>query len=198
MHTEIVLENSKIQYFPTVFSPSESEKFFSQLQTEIAWAQEPIVMFGKKILQPRLTAYYGDSSKSYRYSGITMVPKQWTPSLLEIKNRIERYCEAQFTSVLLNFYRDQLDSMGWHRDNEKELGAEPLIASVSFGETRKFIFRNYKNKSEKKSLDLVSGSLLIMSGQTQTFWEHSIPKEKSAKDPRINLTFRIVKLSANW
>ena len=135
-------------------------------------------MFGKKVMQPRLTALYGDEGISYSYSGITMEPIPWSKTLLEIKGKVEELAEARFSHVLLNFYRDGQDSMGWHRDNEASLGPEPVIASVSFGVPRRFQFRNYVDKKEKLQIELGHGSLLLMKGTCQDHWEHQIPKSK--------------------
>jgi alkylated DNA repair dioxygenase AlkB len=182
----------EVHYYPIFFSPEESEKYFEYLTFEINWKQEPIQIFGRKIMQPRLTAWYGDSEKDYSYSGITMHPHRWTNTLLEIKQKIDSLAEVKFSSALLNLYRNGKDSMGWHRDNEKELGTNPIIASVSFGASRIFQLRNYKDKALVKSIELSSGSLLLMKGETQHFWEHRIPKTSKQIGSRINLTFRVI------
>ena len=179
-------------FFENVFSKEESDQYLMKLQNEIAWRQEPIKIFGKSVMQPRLTAWYGDADKTYRYSGLLMTPQAWSPSLLEIKKRVEALAAVEFTSVLLNFYRNERDSMGWHRDNEKELGQNPVIGSVSFGATRRFDFRHYFEKSLKSSVDLTHGSFLLMKGATQQNWEHSIQKSSRPIGPRINLTFRVL------
>jgi alkylated DNA repair dioxygenase AlkB len=176
--------------FSYAFSKEESDHYLIELQRGIAWKQEPIKIFGKEVMQPRLTAWYGDPDKAYRYSGITMKPLQWTDTLLEIKEKAEFISGHKFNSVLLNFYRSGQDSMGWHRDNEKELGTDPVIASVSLGAERKFQFRHYKNQKTVISLELEHGSLLLMSGATQNNWQHRLPKSGIAHKPRINLTFR--------
>ena len=152
--------------YPELFSKEESNHFLHVLQQEITWKQEPIVIFGKQVMQPRLTAWYGDEGMSYRYSGITMQPERWTKSLLKIKERIEAIAGITFNSALLNQYRDGKDSMGWHRDNEKELGHNPVIGSVSFGATRKFVLRHYHDQSVKRSAELAHGSFLLMRGKT--------------------------------
>ena len=139
-------------------------------------------------LAPRLTAWHGDSDASYKYSGQEHEPLPWIEPLTAIKNRISIFIRANFNSVLANFYRDGQDSIGWHSDNEKELGPCPIIASVSFGATRIIKFRNQEKQSVSVSLN--TGSLLIMSGATQSFWQHSISKTKKEIAPRINLTFR--------
>jgi alkylated DNA repair dioxygenase AlkB len=133
-----------------------------------------------------------DAGKSYTYSGITLQPRQWTEALKEIKQKIEIIAQAHFTSALLNLYRDGKDSMGWHRDNEKELGINPVIGSVSFGAPRIFKLRDYANKKNIQSIDLAHGSFLLMSGETQHNWEHRVPKANQLHDTRINITFRVI------
>ena len=175
------------------FETAESNVFFETLKTEVSWKQEPIKLFGKTIMQPRLTALQGIPTIPYGYSGIRMNPDPFSPTLLAIKARIEPLAGVDFTHVLLNRYRDGKDSMGWHRDNEKELGSNPVIASVSFGSARDFQFRLYESKSEKRSVTLHHGSLLIMKGPTQHHWEHQVPKRANVSGERINLTFRVIK-----
>jgi alkylated DNA repair dioxygenase AlkB len=149
-------------------------------------------MYGKRINFPRLTAWYGDNDKPYSFSGITLNPLVWTKTLLEIKNRIEPKAGVCFNSVLLNLYRDGNDSISWHTDAEPELGKNPVIASVNFGETRNFQLRHIETK-EKIEIELVHGSLLIMQGELQHFWQHQVPKTSKKIKDRINLTFRVIK-----
>ncbi len=182
----------EILLFQNFFSDQESKKYSHYLENEIKWKQEPITIFGKKIMQPRLTAFYGDTEKVYSYSGINMKPYAWTNELLEIKTKIETVAQVKFTSALLNFYRNEKDSMGWHRDNEKELGDHPVIGSVSFGATRIFQLRDYKSKNITKSVELTNGSFLLMRGETQHVWEHQLPKTSKHTGKRINMTFRII------
>ena len=185
--------DGEVLIYPALFSKEESDHYLEVLRREIAWKQEPIKILGKEIMQPRLTAWYGDVDKSYTYSGITMQPIAWTASLKEIKEKIERIAGLQFTSALLNLYRTGNDSMGWHRDNEKELGINPIIGSVSFGATRNFQFRKYSDKSNKINLELSHGSFLLMRGSTNHHWEHRVPKISEPVNERINITFRIIK-----
>lgn len=186
------LPNATISYIPNVFDEKESEAIFAQLQTETPWLQEEITIFGKKYAQPRLTCLYGDGQKPYSYSNITMHPNHWTPLLQFIKERVATYCNKNFTTVLINQYRDGRDSNGWHADNEKELGLNPIIASVSFGAIRTFQLKHNTIKDQKLNLYLESGSLLIMEGTTQHYWKHQIPKTAKPVSSRINLTFRII------
>jgi len=180
-------------FWENFFEGTERDAIFETLKDEIFWKQEPIKLFGKTIMQPRLTALYGDPNVPYGYSGIRMTSQPFSPALQVIKARIEPLAGVAFTHVLLNRYRDGKDSMGWHRDNEKELGINPVIGSVSFGAARDFQFRLYKTKSEKRSLMLSHGSLLIMKGETQHHWEHQIPKRANVEGERINLTFRVIR-----
>jgi len=191
-NTNLLPRDGMVNFFPGFFSEQESDLYFNSLIKEISWKQEPIIIFGKQIMQPRLTAWYGDEGKSYRYSGIIMQPQRWTETLLEIKKRIETIAAVSFNSALLNQYRDGKDSMGWHRDNEKELGTNPVIGSVSFGAVRKFMMKHYQDKSLTSSVELSHGSFLLMHGQTQHYWMHSIPKTTKPLGPRINITFRVI------
>jgi alkylated DNA repair dioxygenase AlkB len=191
------VEHSKIQngeyyYFPSFFNKEESDNFFRELHDNILWKQESMNMYGKRINFPRLTAWYGDNDKPYSFSGITLSPHQWTSSLLAIKQRIEPKAKVIFNSVLLNRYRDGNDSISWHTDAEPELGTNPVIASVNFGATRNFQLRHFETK-EKIEIELIHGSLLIMQGELQHFWQHQIPKTNKKVGERINLTFRVIK-----
>ena len=188
----ILPKDGEVLFYPNFFSNEESNYFFESLLNKVSWRQEAIFLFGKEIMQPRLTAWYGDYGKSYSYSGITMQPDIWIHPLIIIKERIEKIAGIQFTSALLNQYRDQNDSVGWHRDNETELGKNPVIGSVSFGATRKFVFQHCLEKDLKASVELCNGSFLLMRGQTQHFWRHSIPKLRAQVEARINITFRVI------
>ena len=180
-----------LNFYENFFSQEESSVFLKALSQEIQWKQKSIRIFGKNILEPRLTAWYGDPHAVYAYSGVSMAPYPWIPILIKIKSRVENACEANFNSVLLNLYRDHRDSMGMHSDDEKELGAQPIIASVSLGETRRFVLKHRIQKNNpSKTYWLHSGSLIIMRGDTQKSWKHGIPKESQFCGPRINLTFR--------
>lgn len=191
--TEPILPfNGDAVLYNSFFNTQESSCFLKSLTQEITWKQEPIKLFGKLIMQPRLTAWYGNQEKPYSYSGITMRATPFNDSLLQIKEPIQKLANCAFSSALLNYYRNGQDSMGWHRDNEKELGPEPIIASVSFGATRSFQFRNYENKKLVKSVELTNGSLLLMRGVTNHFWEHRIAKTTKPVGARINITFRII------
>lgn len=168
-----------------------SAALLEQLIRSTEWRQERITVYGKAYLQPRLSAWYGDLS--YAYSGINMQARPWTPLLSEIRTGIEALLGHRFNSVLLNYYRDENDSMGMHSDNESELGQQPLIASLSLGDERVFLLRHRTRKDLKTiKLPLPSGSLLVMAGKTQSHWRHGIARERLPCGPRVNLTFRRV------
>ena len=185
-------DNLNIDYVKNFFNEEESIYFMNTLKDKIKWKQDYISFFGKSHPLPRLTAWYGDRNKTYTYSGIPMTPNPWNTELLEIKNKVDQYAKVNFNSVLLNCYRTGNDSVSWHSDDEKELGDQPIIGSVSFGGTRKFRLRNKNNKKLKHNIELVNGSLLIMSELTQQYWEHEIPKTKKMVGETINLTFRLI------
>ncbi len=187
----ISILNGEYIYFPNFFTKSESDRYLKILQNDILWKQESMNMYGKKVDFPRLTAWYGDNDKPYSFSGITLRPHSWTKELLEIKNKIEPITKTQFNSVLLNKYRNGNDSISWHTDAEKELGVNPIIGSVNFGATRKFQLRHIETK-EKIEIELTHGSLLIMQGELQHFWQHQVPKTTQKVNERINLTFRVI------
>ena len=159
------------------------------LYQELSWRQDSLTMFGRKVNIPRLQAWYGDNELSYTYSNLTLVAIPWTERLKQLKEQIEAICHSDFNAVLANCYRDNNDSVGWHSDDEDELGSEPVIASLSFGATRFFQFK-HKITGEKFRLPLHSGDLLVMSGETQSFWQHAIHKTRRESPMRINLTFR--------
>jgi alkylated DNA repair dioxygenase AlkB len=187
------LPNADIEYYPNFFESNRANELFEKLKNEIPWQQDDITVFGKTYSQPRLTALFGNEGKPYAYSNIVMQPNPWNPLLQLIKDEIEEVSKANFTTVLLNLYRDGKDSNGWHADNEKELGQNPVIASLSLGAERSFHLRHNTIKEQKIKINLEHGSLLLMKGETQHFWKHQIPKTAKIIEPRINLTFRIIK-----
>ena len=176
------------------FDLPQSDDYFQTLLTRIEWRQDAIKRGRKGVQLPRLTAWYGNSGKNYSYSGIRMKPLPWSTPLLSIKRAVDAEAGVKFNSVLLNLYRNERDSVAWHSDDEPELGKNPIIASVSFGATRRFVL---KHKNEKRlpkiEMELSHGSLLLMRGPTQHHWVHAIPKSKRPIGPRINLTFRIIR-----
>jgi alkylated DNA repair dioxygenase AlkB len=187
------LQDAEIIYFPHFFDKKEADAIFTQLVKDIPWQQDDIQVFGKIHPQPRLTALFGNEGKPYSYSNIKMQPYPWTLFLQKIKSYVESVSDTNFTTVLLNQYRDGKDSNGWHADNEKELGSNPVIASVSFGAERIFQLKHNSISGLKQNIILEHGSLLLMKGTTQHFWKHQIPKTSKPIGPRINLTFRVIK-----
>ena len=187
----IKANNLSVKYIENFFDFDQSQLYMKHLTNDIKWKREKIRMWGKEIVTKKRIAWYADEGKSYTYSGSTFYPVQWNEVLLEIKKRVEQHIRFQFNSVLLNEYKSGEVGMGWHSDDEKELGIDPIIASLSFGANRDFIFKHKTDKSfEKIKIHLKSGSLLIMSGSTQHYWKHSLPKRLKVRDPRVNLTFR--------
>ena len=187
--TPIPLVDGELAMLTQLALPFGNDEVLERLIAETSWKAESITLWGKQHLQPRLTAWHGEAR--YTYSGLTLDPLPFTPLQLAIKAAVEAASGYRFNSVLLNYYRSGRDSMGMHSDDEPELGPRPVIASVSFGETRSFILKHKRSKETVK-LDLPSGSLLVMSGDTQRNWLHGINKSTRAIHPRVNLTFRIV------
>jgi len=184
------LPNAELIYIPQFFTKQESDIYFKAIETETNWQHNDITVFGKTYKQPRLTALFGDSNQTYGYSNIIMHPEPFTPTLQNIKGKVERYADFMFNTLLINLYRNGNDSNGWHADNEKELGKNPVIASVSFGEARPFHFKHRTLQDQRHKLSLEHGSLLLMKGEMQHHWLHQIAKTKKDIKPRINLTFR--------
>ncbi len=187
----VEMPDADVILFKCFFDVSTGDAYFKELNENAAWKQEKIKLYGRRIDLPRLTAWYGDKGKSYRYSGITVSPEPWTPILLAIKQAIEAVSGIRFNSVLLNKYRTERDSVAWHSDDELELGRNPVIGSVSFGEARAFQFK-HKTRGLREQIILSHGSYLIMRGTTQHHWLHQIPKQTALRGARINLTFRVI------
>jgi alkylated DNA repair dioxygenase AlkB len=186
------LPDSDISYYPNFLASDIALEYFEVFRKTIPWQKDDIKIFGKVHAQPRLTALYANNNKPYSYSGITMQPHPFTKELLELKNLVEQKSSTLYTTCLLNLYRDGKDSNGWHADNEKELGINPIIASISLGQKRVFHLKHRTNKNLKHKIELESGSLLVMAGETQHHWLHQIPKTAKPIQERINLTFRAI------
>ncbi|GAA5089502.1 alpha-ketoglutarate-dependent dioxygenase AlkB [Chryseobacterium ginsengisoli] len=182
-----------LEYTPHFLSEKEASRLEEKLLNETPWKQNTQKMYDKTVLTPRLTAWYGNNSKAYHLGGNEFSVNQWSPELLNLKLKIEKFSGYKFNSVLLNLYRDGNDSVAWHRDKDTELGKRPVIASVSLGQVRNFDFRNVEDHQRKYSLALKNGSLLIMKGDLQVNWEHRIAKSTKLMKPRINLTFRLIR-----
>ncbi|MBP9934092.1 MAG: alpha-ketoglutarate-dependent dioxygenase AlkB [Chitinophagaceae bacterium] len=185
----ILPKDGEVYYLPDFFSKQESEKLFAVLLNEIEWQQDEVMMFGKRIVTQRRMAWYGEENKPYRYSGILRTPKPWTRTLLEIQHLVNSTFQTSLNACLMNLYRNGEEGMGWHSDDEPELGKEPIIVSLSLGAQRAFDFK-HKDLGNKQRIYLEAGSLLLMKGATQKHWKHALPKSKKVLDPRINLTFR--------
>ncbi|HEY3912198.1 MAG TPA: alpha-ketoglutarate-dependent dioxygenase AlkB [Stellaceae bacterium] len=187
----IPMQDAEVFYLRHLELAQPGALVLQQLIAGVPWRSEHVVVWGKKMVQPRLIAWYGDAGRSYAYSGIQLHPMPWTLSLLDIKTRIERAVASPFNSVLLNYYRDNQDSMGFHSDDEPELGERPVIGSLSLGEERVFIMKHKTSKAVRPvHLRLASGSVLLMRGDTQRHWKHGILKETRHCGARVNLTFR--------
>lgn len=186
------LPNAELIYVPNFFSKAQSDAYFKIINTETNWQHNTITVFGKTYKEPRHTALFGNTNQPYGYSNIVMHPEAFTPTLKTIKEKVENFCQHQFNTLLINLYRNGNDSNGWHADNEKVLGKNPVIASVSFGEERPFHFKHRTLKSERHKLVLKHGSLLLMKGEMQHYWLHQIAKTKKEIAARINLTFRTI------
>ena len=188
--SNLLPKDGQAYYFSNFLTNEIQEEFFLALKKESDWIQEELKLFGKKVLSPRLTCYYGE--KPYTYSGLLHKAKPYPKAITTLLHSLKTQHGLAFNSVLLNYYRDGQDSMGWHQDNEKELGKNPVIASVNLGETRKFSFKHLADKTSTTHIDLEGGSLLIMKGTTQHYWKHQLPKTKKEKGERINITFRSI------
>jgi alkylated DNA repair dioxygenase AlkB len=191
----IVTENllplqGEARLYQQLFTNAEAKSVFKELLTSIAWQQDSMHCFGKSIKLPRLTAWFADEGKYYQYSGIANTPQPWNHLLLDIKNYIEDITDNTFNAALLNYYRNGADSVGWHADDEKELGTNPVIASLSFGSERTFAFKHKTQAARTKKILLPPGSCLLMTGPTQHYWWHQLPKTANPVGPRVNITFR--------
>ena len=189
---DLNLPDANISYFPHFLKPEVANSAFDIFLDELEWRQHYIKIFGELLPQPRLTALYGNNDQSYTYSNLTLKPLKFTPELLEIHQKLKELTKINFTHCLANLYRDGNDSMGWHADDEKELGENPVIASVSLGASRRFQLKHRSDPNLKYQLELEHGSLLLMAGTTQHFWKHQLPKTRKPVSPRINLTFRTI------
>lgn len=185
------IEGGSVAYLKWLDLGIPDTEVLLDLIKNVPWRAESITVWGKTHNQPRLIAWYGDAEKSYNYSGIKLAALPWIPLLQRIKHRVEVAAKYKFNSVLLNYYRDHKDSMGFHSDDEPELGERPVIASLSLGETRTFVMKR-KGLGARATvrIPLESGSLLIMQGDTQLNWKHGIDKLVRPCGPRVNLTFR--------
>ena len=202
---KIPLLDANVQFSARFFDAAKATELLRGLIASTPWETHFVRIFGREIPAPRQSSWHGDSHCSYRYSKVRYEPKPWTPYLTEVREKLAREGVGDFNCVLANFYRSGADSMGWHSDDEPELGANPLIASISLGAPRRFCLR-HKTMSAGIGLDalprrnkveliLTSGSLLVMAGDTQKNWQHALPKMAGVGMPRVNLTFRQIATS---
>ena len=186
----IILNDSHLDLYRNVLDTSAAQTLFERLENTLNWKQETIRIFGRDVLSPRLQSFYGDNGIGYHYSGRTFTAEYWTSELLMLKNFLSNLLQQDFNAVLCNLYRTGEDSMGWHSDNEPELGEAPIIASVSLGGTRSFNLRAAQQTRQCLSLPLEHNSVVVMPRGFQDRFQHSISKTKKKVAPRINLTFR--------
>lgn len=190
------LPDADVRYYPNFIE--NSSVIYQTLLEEINWQQDTIQMAGRPVLIPRMNAWYGDKNAHYGYSGLKLAPQPWTPGLSSLKALVENFLQQNFNSVLANYYRDANDSVAWHADDEPELGAKPIIASLSFGATRRFSLRKKTaGGAAPIHIELASGSLLVMAGDTQEFWHHQLAKSIQPVAGRINLTYRFITENSN-
>ena len=182
-------KNGEVIYYGKIMTQQEADFCFLGLMHDIEWKNDEVKIFGKQIITKRKVAWYADGGVSYTYSNTTKAGLNWTKELFKLKTLIEEITKESYNSCLLNLYHDGDEGMGWHSDDEKSIVKHSAIASVSFGAERKFVLK-HKVTAEKVSQNLADGSLLLMKGETQTYWLHALTKTKKVKTPRINLTFR--------
>jgi len=187
----ISLKDGEVWYMKHFLKQNEADYYFKILKETIHWKQEEKLYYGNWYPVPRETAWYGNSGARYFYSGKSYNPEQWTKELMNLKMEIESFLpEQDFNSVLLNLYRNGNDKVSWHADDEKELGVNATIASLSLGAARRFDLKHKQIPGLQRKFELTSGSLLIMRGELQHHWLHQVPAQKKVLQPRINLTFR--------
>lgn len=186
---QIKVDNGWFIWEPDFYSVKQSEQLFQKLLSDLPWEGGTIKLFGKTHEIPRKQVLFADQGLQYGYSGKQLSVKEWNETVLTVMHKIETEYDFDFNACLANLYRDGKDSNGWHADNEKELGKNPVIGSISLGATRTFKLKHLKT-NERIDFKLTSGSLLIMGGEMQHYWKHQIPKTNTIVGPRINLTFR--------
>lgn len=190
----IALKGGELWWWPEFIAPDEADTVLRELIDAIAWEQHHVRLFGKRIAAPRLSCWIGDPGASYVYSRERFEPRPWPPALVPWRQRVEVAADERFNSVLANLYRHGDDAMGWHSDDEPELGETPIIASLNLGATRRFQLK-HKTLGLRREVSLHAGSLLVMRGATQSHWLHGVPRERGVTTPRLNLTFRRIDAS---
>lgn len=179
-----------LRYEPQWLAPDEADALLLALRAQVPWETHRIRLFGKWHDSPRLSCWIGDPGTSYLYSGVRFEPHPWPPAVAALRKRVSQASGVAMNSVLANLYRDGRDAMGWHSDDEPELGPRPVIASLSLGGVRRFTLKHRREPANKLALELAHGSLLVMHGDTQADWRHALPRTARPVAPRINLTFR--------
>ncbi|MEN5204667.1 alpha-ketoglutarate-dependent dioxygenase AlkB [Stenotrophomonas sp. TWI700] len=187
---DLHLPDAQVHWHRHWLSHDAADTLQRTLRDDVPWEVHRIRIFGRQVDSPRLSCWMGDPAARYRYSGTEFVPQPWHPALLPLRDQLTAFCGHAFNSVLLNRYRDGDDGMGWHSDNEPELGPAPVIASVSLGAPRRFLLRRRDDHAKKAEVLLDHGDLLVMGGQTQRHYQHSLPKSARPLAERLNLTFR--------
>ncbi|MCI2261691.1 alpha-ketoglutarate-dependent dioxygenase AlkB family protein [Xanthomonas indica] len=187
---ELDLPGADLRWYPEWLDPAAAAALCAQLLRDVPWEVHRIRLFGKLVDSPRLSCWIGDADASYRYSGTRFAPHPWPEALLSLRARLAAETGVAFNSVLANRYRDGRDAMGWHSDDERELGPAPVIASLSLGATRRFVLRHRQEPALRQALELTSGGLLLMAGDTQRLYRHALPRTAKPVGERINLTFR--------
>jgi len=186
----IELEDADVFWNEHFLNVCEADAMLAHLIEQTHWIQPIIRLWGREVPSPRLAAWHGDRDAVYTYSGLKNEPRAWTPSLRNLRDRLKLATGVAFNSVLLNLYRDGSDSMGWHQDNEVELGPQPVIASVSVGDARRFVMKHVRKPNRRWEVRLTHRSALIMAGDSQSEWKHAVPKTSRDVGQRVNLTFR--------
>jgi alkylated DNA repair dioxygenase AlkB len=187
------LADAELSFYPDWLDAATAAQWLQALVAQTPWQQPQLMLYGRAVTVPRLVAWYSDADVRYGYSGHTHQALPWTPLLAQIRADLEQRLGQRFNGVLLNYYRDGQDSMGWHSDDEAELGRDPVIASLNLGGTRRFDLRRVGENRIAHSLSLTDGSLLVMAGSTQHHWQHQVAKTRSLCAPRLNMTFRLVR-----
>ena len=187
---EATLPGATLRFHPHWLDVDAADRLFDALRDGLPWSVHRIRLFGREVDSPRLSAWIGDPPAVYRYSGTAFTPHPWTAALASLRDRLQQGLGVPFNSVLANLYRDGQDAMGWHSDDEPELGPNPVIASVSLGAERRFLLKHRADPALRTALALPHGSLLVMSGETQRLYRHALPRTARPVAARINLTFR--------
>jgi alkylated DNA repair dioxygenase AlkB len=186
----LALPGADLAFAPHWLPTDEADVLFAALRTDVPWETHRLRLFGREVASPRLSCWIGEPDAVYTYSGSTFAPHPWPTALLSLRERLAGALGTRFNSVLANLYRDGRDTMGWHSDDEPELGPAPVIASLSLGATRRFVLKSRNAQGERLAIDLPHGSLLVMRGETQRRYRHALPRTVKPVGPRINLTFR--------